>query len=104
VLLEVARGFFGMLDPNGPLVRLMRREAGSNPLIAEPIERGRHEGVRLLAEYLVSRVEAGELRPHDSDAAARLLMYGVLAAHLAATPPDAFLPATVDILLKGLLA
>ncbi|HET6316747.1 MAG TPA: TetR/AcrR family transcriptional regulator [Chloroflexota bacterium] len=104
VLLEVARGFARMLHENRSVMQLMLREAPSNPQIAERIERSRREGARLLSEYLQSRVAAGELRPHDSDAAARLLMYGVVAAHLAGTPPEPFLPAAVDILLKGLLA
>jgi AcrR family transcriptional regulator len=103
VLLEVARGFARVLDENRSVMQLMLREAPSNQLIAERIERSRREGVRLLSEYLQSRVAAGELRPHDSDAAARLLMYGVVAAHLAGTPPEPFVPAAVDILLQGLL-
>jgi AcrR family transcriptional regulator len=104
VLLEVARGFARMLAENRSVMQLMLREAPSNPLIAKRIERSRRDGVRLLTEYLQSRVAAGELRPHDSDAAARLLMYGVVAAHLAGTPPEPFVPAAVDILLQGLLA
>jgi len=60
--------------------------------------------VRLLVEYLASRVEAGELRSHDCQQSARLLFYAVLAAHLANTPSEPFLHATVDTLLHGLLA
>ncbi|HET6320163.1 MAG TPA: TetR/AcrR family transcriptional regulator [Chloroflexota bacterium] len=104
VLLEVARGFARVMDENRSVMQLMLREAPSNPLIAERIERSRREGVRLLSEYLQSRVAMGELRPHDSETAARLLMYGVVAAHLAGTPPEPFVPAAVDILLQGLLA
>jgi AcrR family transcriptional regulator len=104
VLLEVAQGFARMLDRNAALIQLMLREAPSNRRVAERIARGREEGVRLLGDYLASRVEVGELRPHNTDAAARLLMYGVLAAHLAGTPPEPFLRGVVDILLRGLLA
>jgi len=104
VLLEVARGFARVMDENRSVMQLMLREAPSNPLIAERIERSRREGVRLLSDYLQSRVTAGELRPHDTAAAARLLMYGVVAANLAGTPPEPFVPAAVDILLQGLLA
>jgi len=104
LLLEVAQGFARMLDRNRALVQLMLREAPSNPRVAERIARGREEGVRLLAQYLASRVEAGELRPHDSNAAARILMYGVLAAHLAGAHAEDFLPSAIDIVLNGLLA
>ena len=82
---------------------MMLREAPANPAVAERIERGRTEGVRLLADYLASRVAAGELRPHDCEASARLLFYAVFAAHLAETAPEPFLPATVGILLHGLV-
>jgi hypothetical protein len=85
-------------------VQLMLREAPSNPAVAERIDRGRREGVRLLADYLASRVAAGELRQHDCEASARLVFYAVLAAHLAGTPPEPFLPATIHIVLHGLLA
>ena len=82
---------------------MMLREAPSNAAVAERIERGRTEGVRLLADYLGSRVAAGELRPHDCEASARLLFYAVFAAHLAETAPEPFLPATVEIVLHGLV-
>ncbi len=104
VLLELARGFARVLDEHRAVVQLMLREAPSNALVRERLDRGREEGVRMLAAYLVSRVEAGELRPHDCDASARLLFYAVLAAHLAHTPAEPFLTSTVQIMLDGLLA
>jgi AcrR family transcriptional regulator len=104
VLLELARGFAAMLDQHRAVVQLMLREAPSNPAVAERLERARGEGVRMLADYLASRVEAGELRSHDCEASARLLFYAVLAAHLAHTSPEPFLPSSVEILLHGLAA
>ena len=103
VLLELTLGFARVLDQNRQVVQLMLREAPSNPAVAERIARGRTEGVRLLTEYLASRVAAGELRPHDCEASARLLFYAVFAAHLAETAPEPFLPATVEIVLHGLV-
>ena len=64
----------------------------------------RVEGVRVVADYLGSRVAAGELRPHDCQASARLVFYAVFAAHLSGTPAEPFLPATIDIVMHGLLA
>jgi AcrR family transcriptional regulator len=104
VLLELARGFARMLEEHRAVVQLMLREAPSNATVRERLDRGREEGVRLLGEYLASRVEAGELRPHDCEQSARLLFYAVLAAHLANTPSEPFLRAAVDTLLHGLLA
>ncbi|HET6318307.1 MAG TPA: TetR/AcrR family transcriptional regulator [Chloroflexota bacterium] len=104
VLLELARGFARILDEHRALVQLMMREAPSNAAVRERLERGREEGVRLVANYLATRVEAGELRPHDCEHSARLLFYAALAAHLASTPSEPFLASTVDTLLHGLLA
>jgi AcrR family transcriptional regulator len=104
VLLELALGFARVLEQNRRVVQLMLREAPSNAAAAERIERGRREGVRLLADYLASRVTAGELRPHDCDMSARLVLYAVFAAHLSNTPPAPFLPATIEIVLHGLVA
>jgi AcrR family transcriptional regulator len=104
VLLELARGFARVLDEHRAVVQLMLREAPSNAAVRQRLERGREEGVRLVADYLASRVEAGELRPHDCENSARLLFYAVLAAHLANTPAEPFLSSAVHTLLHGLLA
>jgi len=53
--------------------------------------------------YLASRLAADEPRPHDSETSARLV-FPVFAAHLSGTWPEQFLPATVEIVLRGLLA
>lgn len=104
VLLEVAEGFVTMLHERRPLLQLMMREAPSNPAVTERVKRARREGVRLLAEYLTSRVSAGELRPHDTAAVARLLLDAAFMAHLTETPTDSFLPAVVEIILHGIAA
>lgn len=102
VLQEVATGFLAMLREHRHLVQVMVRELSSQPIIAERLERGQREGVRLLSGYLQSRVDAGELRPHDAEAAARLLMYAVVMAHLTETPADPFVPTTVQTILHGI--
>lgn len=104
VLLEVAMGFATVLRKHRSLVQLVIREAPSNPMVARRLEQTRREAVRLLAAYLDSRVVAGELRPHDTEAGARLLFYVVFMAHLADTPEQRFLPTVVEILLHGIAA
>ena len=104
VLLELARGFARMLEEKRSFVQLMLREAPSNAVVAERLERTRAEGVRVLADYLASRVAAGELRAHDCEASARLVFYAVFAAHLSGTPAEPFLPAAIDIVMHGLAA
>ncbi|HEX6972549.1 MAG TPA: TetR/AcrR family transcriptional regulator, partial [Limnochordia bacterium] len=87
-LLEVAMGFAAVLRDHRDVVQVMMQEAPSNPLVAERLERSRVEAVRLLSQYLDSRVRAGELRPHDTVTAARLLFFAVFTAHLTDTPPE----------------
>ena len=102
VLLEVAQTFARVLNEHRTLVRVMIREAPTNPLAAERLEQARSEGVQVLASFLRSRVEVGELRPHDTEAIARLLLYAVVMAHLTDTSVDGFLPAVVESVLVGI--
>ena len=104
VLLEVVTSFDALLREHRQFVQIVFREAMSNPMVAERLERGRREGVRLLTEYLDARVAAGELRPHDTEATARLLAYAVAAANLIGTPTDRFLPNVVETVLHGIAA
>jgi AcrR family transcriptional regulator len=102
VLLEVVTRFAAMFQQHRQFVQLVFREALSNPIVVERLERGRREAVRMLAEYLDSRVVAGELRSHDTETTARLLAYVVAAAHLMGTPTDDFLQGVVDTVLHGI--
>jgi AcrR family transcriptional regulator len=104
VLVEVGAGFAAMLRERRPLLQVMLREAPTNPAVAERAERARREGVRLLRQYLESRVAAGELRPHDTAATARLLLYAVMLAHLTDTLDHHFLSAVVETILHGAAA
>jgi AcrR family transcriptional regulator len=104
VLLEVGRGFGAMLREHRSLLQVMVREAPTNPAVAERVERAQREGVRLISDYLESRVAAGELRPHDTQATARLLLYAVLMAHLTDSLDQRFLTAAVETILVGVAA
>jgi AcrR family transcriptional regulator len=77
VLVEVGEGFAAMLREHRPLLQVMAREAPTNPAVAERVERARRESVRLLSEYLESRVAAGELRPHDVQTLGAVLVGGL---------------------------
>jgi hypothetical protein len=60
------------------------------------------EGQQLLAGYLTARVAAGELREHDTRAAAQLLLSTVALGHVTGAGVDP--GAVVDVLLHGLTA
>jgi TetR/AcrR family transcriptional regulator, cholesterol catabolism regulator len=104
VLLDVGKGFAAMLRERRPLLQVMIREAPTNPAVAERIAQAQRESVHLLSDYLESRVVAGELRPHDTQATARLLLYTVLMSHLTNTLDQSFLMAVVETILHGVAA
>jgi AcrR family transcriptional regulator len=104
VLPEVAARFDALLGEREALLRLAAREMHTNPAVAAAVRERADEGAELLAGYLEARIRAGELRPHDPRVTARALAAMVVMLRLTRTPADAFLPAFVDILLRGIAA
>jgi AcrR family transcriptional regulator len=104
VLLEVGEGFAALLRDRRPLLQVMVAEAPTNSPVAERVQRAAREGPRLLGQYLQSRVAAGELRPHDTEATARLLLSALLMAHLTDTFDDGLVTGAVDTILHGVVA
>jgi AcrR family transcriptional regulator len=102
VLPELAAGFRRLLATHAELVALFFAAGRANPAVRAGLQGFVAEGQRLLADYLASRVAAGELRPHDTRAAAQLLLSTVALGQVtgADTDPDA----VVDVLLHGLTA
>jgi hypothetical protein len=60
------------------------------------------EGQQLLADYLATRVTAGELREHDTRATAQLLLSAVALGQVTGAAVDP--AAVVDVLLRGVTA
>jgi len=105
VLAEVAAKFAAVLRDNAQFVRVVFQEALlANSVVGQRIERGKREAVALLARYLASRIEAGELRTHDAEATAHLLLYAILMAHFTGTQDDAYLATVVDTIVHGIAA
>lgn len=74
VLPELAAGFHRLLAEHGELVALFFAAGRANPAVRAGLQGFVAEGQRLLADYLTTRVAAGELRPHDIRATAQLLL------------------------------
>jgi AcrR family transcriptional regulator len=117
VLVEVAERFAAMLRERRALLQVMLRELlreAPPAAVTERVAQARRESARLLGDYLASRVAAGELRPHDTEAAVRVLLATVVLSQLtdppdagmgtSATPPEGFYRAVVDIILYGIAA
>lgn len=100
VLPEVLIGFHRILNERAKLVGLFLSGAATNPQIRQGLEEFVREGQQLLGAYLSDRVTAGELRPHDPQAVAQVLLSSCVLGHIIGVPAD---PATViDVVLDGL--
>jgi AcrR family transcriptional regulator len=100
VLPELVAGFQNLLAEHGDLITLFFSAGRANPAVQSALQGFVGEGQRLLAGYLEGRVAAGELRDHDTRAAAQLLLSTVALGQVTGTDVD---PASViDVLLRGL--
>ena len=102
VLTEISVRFSALLRERADLLRLVSRESQTNPMVAAALARVMAEGTEVIAAYLDARVDAGELRPHDTTVPARALFWAIVTMHLAQAPQDGFEAALVDVLLNGL--
>lgn len=99
---ELARGVTDLFQAKRQLVRVILHQALTHPSVSEGLLRIQREGVRTLGCYLAARSAAGELRPHDAEAAARSIFYTIVMATLFDTAPDALVATFVANLLDGL--
>ena len=102
VLPELAAGFRRLLADHAELVALFFAAGRANPTVRAGLQAFVTEGQQLLANYLAARVAAGELRPHDTRAAAQLLLSTVALGQVTGADTDP--EAVVDVLLHGLTA
>lgn len=102
VLVELAVRFTRLLAERADLVRLFFSGATSDPSIRAGLREFVAEGQRLLAGYLAVRTAAGELRVHDTETAAQMLLSVIVLGQVAGPPPDPV--AMVDLILRGLAA
>jgi AcrR family transcriptional regulator len=101
VLQEVVESHYRLMTENEALVRILVRESITNPVLNERWMATCNEGVRLLAEYLSERVAAGELRPHNTEVSARMLLHPVVMLRMT-NGPAVHLKELVTCLLEGI--
>ena len=101
VLPEIARAFYDLLEEKGRVICIFVREG----LVKEELHPRwvamTNEACKLLANYLDARVEAGELRPHNTEVTARMILHTVVMLHLVNAPPDR-LKDLVEIVMNGI--
>lgn len=102
-LKKIANAYFRILGEKEQLVRIFCREAMTDETLKAYWVRLINETVSQLSRYLDSRVEAGELRPHNSEAAARLLLHPIAMLRLTGGSVEAT-SEFVNYLLGGIQA
>jgi AcrR family transcriptional regulator len=106
VLPEVATKMLSLLSERSELqnmARIVVREALVRPEIQHALRLIQAVGMGFLTRYLDARIAAGELRPHNPDVTARMLVGSIIVLHLTGSPPNA-VAEMVETLLRGILA
>ncbi|HEY1971293.1 MAG TPA: TetR/AcrR family transcriptional regulator [Pseudonocardia sp.] len=102
VLPLILAEFHELLARRAHLAAVFAPGPNSSPRIREGRKEILGEGFRLLRNYLDSRIDAGELRPHDTLATAQVLLASCALGRLTEAPSD---PAViVDLILNGIAA
>ena len=105
VLPEVATNMLQLLSERSDLQNLARivvREALIRPQMQYAIRLMQAVGIGFLTRYLDARIAAGELRPHNPDVTARMMIGAVAMLHLTGAPGESLIPQVVDTLLRGI--
>jgi AcrR family transcriptional regulator len=101
VLTDVVTRFETMVAENADLMTLFFTGL-ANEQIRAGLDRYMAVGLERLASFLAERVSTGELRPHDTEAAATMLFSAILIGQLTKKGSDA--KVLVDLLMSGITA
>jgi AcrR family transcriptional regulator len=107
VLPEVATNMLQLLSARSDLQNLARivvREALIRPQMQYAIRLMQAVGIGFLTRYLDARIAAGELRPHNPDVTAHMMIGAVGMLHLTGAPAESLIPQVIDTLLQGIEA
>jgi AcrR family transcriptional regulator len=102
VLTEIGVGLSEVLGRRPELVRLVVSESRTNPIVADALARVTGEGLEAMTRYLQARIQAGELRPHDTTVPAKALFWAVITKHLGPADADGFERDLATVLLDGI--
>lgn len=104
VLREAATRAYLLLGERGGALRVVAREALVRQDIQQAFRMAQAVAFGVLTRFFDARIAAGELRPHNPDVSARMLIGSVLALYTTGVPAESFLEEMVDNLLDGIAA
>jgi AcrR family transcriptional regulator len=92
------------LTERADLLRIVVRELITRSEMQQAVKVMQAVAFGFLTRYLEARIAAGELRPHNPDVTARMLVGSVVAIHVTEAPAEAFIPEVVDTVLRAIAA
>lgn len=104
VLLDAATRAHELLAQRSGALRVVLREALVRPDIQQAFRMAQAIAFGILTRFFDARITAGELRPHNPDVSARMLIGSVLALYVTGVPTETFVEEMVDNLLRGIEA
>jgi AcrR family transcriptional regulator len=105
VLPEAATKMLRLLSERSELQNLARiilREALIRPQMQYAVRLMQAVGIGFLTRYLDARIDVGELRPHNPDVTARMIIGSIIMLQLTGAPAEALVPQMIDTLLHGI--
>ena len=103
VLVEAGVRIYALLAERAQTFRIAARELTTRAEMQQGFKVLQALALGLITGYLEQRIVAGELRPHDPDVSARMLMGSFLAGYLLGMGTESYVAEVVDTLLTGLL-
>lgn len=104
VLREAATRAYLLLSERGSALRVLAREALVRQDIQQAFRLAQAVAFGVLTRFFDARIATGELRPHNPDVSARMLIGSILALYTTGVPAEPFLEEMVDNLLDGIAA
>ncbi|HEU5440646.1 MAG TPA: TetR family transcriptional regulator [Ktedonobacterales bacterium] len=101
-LIYAARTAFATASERRDLIRIIIHETMAHPEMQQSLRGLQQMAIGMLSGYLTGRVAAGELRPHDTQVSARMLMGSVIAMLVTGLPPEPYIEQVVENLLHGI--
>jgi AcrR family transcriptional regulator len=103
-LSDLATRAYALLQERRRLVRLVARDVIWRPESRAVMLSIREVALGLVARYLQSRIEVGELRPHDTQVVAQTIMSAIFMPAVAGLDFDPWVSGAIEVILNGVAA
>ncbi|HEX6818091.1 MAG TPA: TetR/AcrR family transcriptional regulator [Ktedonobacterales bacterium] len=102
VLVEAATRMYALATERTETFRIVAREVTTRPEMQQGFKVVQALALGLFTGYLEKRIAAGELRPHNPDVSARMLVGSFIAGYVLGMGTASYVEEVVDTLLRGL--